>query len=1077
MNSPLEIPVRKIFFAGWCLLLAFLVIITPTVSQTDSLAANLHGHSLLQSGHYEAALNWATEALALKPDTLPLKAELLTIQGNALRHLGQTEKAIETHLTVLNLRERHFGKNTLEVAKSCQNLGNCWLDLEQPNQALPFLSRAKTIRETQLQPPHDALASIYNSFAEAERQQRHYERAEQYLEQALDMRQQLFPGNLPKVAPMLIGKSTLYLEQEQYKSAWQTLQPLLELMESPNGAPSDMIALACQNLGHAQLGLGHSAQALLWFQKALELVRDNADHFSTYADGLVSLGQYYQIMGEPTEAEYYLRQALPLYQKREQRNATKIANTYNDLGLCYRYQDRLTEAIRFHEKAINLYRNHGKEQHSNLIGFYHNLGKCFLQTKNAGGARYYFQKALNIPGDIRHKTKLEVQTYLLLGNSYLSEQQVDQAQQQFDLARRRYETLQEKAPLLSQLIHYSLGLVHTAKEDFDLAMAHIKTGLEVLNDLESYTISTTLYPYERAQLLTGKGRVLQQQGIKERNNTLLKQALLTYQQAAELTRSIQTSFTNEQSQLYLLDDFSALYHGLMATCFHLNQQDATYLAQAFQYAEAYKGAQLRQLLLKSKAKSYAGVPDSLVQQEKQLKQARYFLEQQCRKEEQQTFPNREQLEQNYQQLQAIIEQQNALAKKIEQQFRDYANLQHQDSVIALGHVQKMLTEAQTLVEYTLTDSLLFTFVINKDTAILRRQRLAPDFTKRVEDFYYFLRIRPDLQPNQLESARQLTALAHQLYQELLQPVESFLRSELLIIPDNILCYLSFDALLNKPVSHAHLFAKHPFLARQYAISYCYSASLLQLMSEKVIDQPRNALLAFAPYFKERLPELTYNTQETSAIMSLVKGQQWQNKKAQKSTFVKESPYYRFLHLATHSAMDGEFPDNSYLAFSETPGLEQDTFLMYLSEVYGLPLQAELVTLSACQTGIGVLRKGESLISMARAFSYAGAKSIIASLWSIDDQQTSILIKQFYKNLSQGVAKNRALQESKIHYLEQAGPELAHPYYWAALTAIGDPSPVQQFPARNNWWWKVAIGIVLLGLILLFAKRKSLPANA
>ena len=115
---------------------------------------------------------------------------------------------------------------------------------------------------------------------------------------------------------------------------------------------------------------------------------------------------------------------------------------------------------------------------------------------------------------------------------------------------------------------------------------------------------------------------------------------------------------------------------------------------------------------------------------------------------------------------------------------------------------------------------------------------------------------------------------------------------------------------------------------------------------------------------------------------------------------------------------------------------------YAKDIYNLSLNADLVTLSACETGIGELKRGEGIISLARAFAYAGAKSIVTTLWSVNDVRTSELMEHFYKNLYKGMDKDAALWQAKKDFLKAHKGMSAHPYYWAGFIPIGDMSPIR-----------------------------------
>lgn len=146
--------------------------------------------------------------------------------------------------------------------------------------------------------------------------------------------------------------------------------------------------------------------------------------------------------------------------------------------------------------------------------------------------------------------------------------------------------------------------------------------------------------------------------------------------------------------------------------------------------------------------------------------------------------------------------------------------------------------------------------------------------------------------------------------------------------------------------------------------------------------------------------------------------------------------YRYVHFAAHSHVDEEQPARSGIILSMLTDSKEDGMLQ-MSEVMRLKLQADLVTLSACRTGLGKLLNGEGIIGLTRAFFYAGADSVAVSLWNVNDIATAALMKSFYQSLQQGKAKDEALREAKLELLK--GPQRAwrHPYYWAAFVLVGE----------------------------------------
>ena len=176
--------------------------------------------------------------------------------------------------------------------------------------------------------------------------------------------------------------------------------------------------------------------------------------------------------------------------------------------------------------------------------------------------------------------------------------------------------------------------------------------------------------------------------------------------------------------------------------------------------------------------------------------------------------------------------------------------------------------------------------------------------------------------------------------------------------------------------------------------------------------------------------------------------------------------YSVIHLSTHGKADDRVGDYSFLAFTEIPDSLENEYL-YVRDLYNLRLNADMVVLSACETGIGELQRGEGILSLARGFTYAGAKSIINSLWSVNDQSTKFLMERFYTYLLEGLDKDAALRQAKLDYL--ASGENADPYFWAAFVPVGDMSPVELKDKNINWLWGLG-GISLVAILLVWLRR-------
>ena len=279
-----------------------------------------------------------------------------------------------------------------------------------------------------------------------------------------------------------------------------------------------------------------------------------------------------------------------------------------------------------------------------------------------------------------------------------------------------------------------------------------------------------------------------------------------------------------------------------------------------------------------------------------------------------------------------------------------------------------------------------------------------------------------------------------------------------IVPDGPLHRIPFEALRTAD----------GYVVEQHIVSY------LPFLSFRQIYQPNDLtsapLLAIAPRYDMSPPPATLALRdgtvalegaaaESAYLVDLFGGRMVTDATTAKSAFVNEAPDARLLHLAMHARIDNEQPELSYFDFG---GDDQESSRLYVEELYGLNLGADLAVLSACNTGRGKIDDTKGLVSLHRAFTYAGVPATVASLWAVPDAATATLMKSFYERLHAGEPKDAALRGAKLDYLATTTePALRAPLYWAGFVLYGDTSPVAG--GGVAWWWYLlGVGVVLVG---------------
>lgn len=277
----------------------------------------------------------------------------------------------------------------------------------------------------------------------------------------------------------------------------------------------------------------------------------------------------------------------------------------------------------------------------------------------------------------------------------------------------------------------------------------------------------------------------------------------------------------------------------------------------------------------------------------------------------------------------------------------------------------------------------------------------------------------------------------------------------IIIPDGLLNFVSFDALVTQKTT-SKSYSKIPFLVFQNKLAYQTNATFY---IENIPKEKQNTILGFFPIFENTNAELLYSKEETKALLPF-KAKMFMNESATKANFLKNSSNYSILHLSTHGT-SGTFNEPATLVFYDE--------LMLINELYALEnCHPQLVVLSACETGIGKLQKGEGAMSIARAFQYAGAENIFFSLWKINDYATAQLMTNFYKNFEKTNSFFESNYLSKMDYLEdeQISNAKKSPYYWSSFVYYGAVDSDE----NNYFYYLLFGGIVIIILLLIYGRN-------
>ena len=409
----------------------------------------------------------------------------------------------------------------------------------------------------------------------------------------------------------------------------------------------------------------------------------------------------------------------------------------------------------------------------------------------------------------------------------------------------------------------------------------------------------------------------------------------------------------------------------------------------------------------------------------------------------------------------------------------YYNLNYNFRVKNLNTLLSMIDKNLVILQYFEGKESIYLLTLSHK--ICKIHKLKPIDNSDLDELWRQFEIESVLEGNRQDFVN-FQMITNKIYRILIKvPLDSLGVSDinkLYIIPDKSLYGLPLDMLATDINTEGLPNYKNiKYLMYAYNVSYDYSISSIynKIINRNTKNKSTRKVLAVAPHYDDRVDKrgfsnLENNVYEVESISSYFDTKILKREEANERNFLQEFHKYDILHFAMHANINDANPDYSHLVFSAEEGQKYDD-LMHVFEIYNLSLNLEMAVLSACNTSKGKYEVGEGVINLSRAFAYAGAKSIVTSSWEADDYTTSQIMKDFYKNLSNGLSKSASLRQAKLSYLEEAPPGKLHPFYWGTFSLIGKDDVLITGESSNNYlFWVSLILIVSLLTFLIIRKR-------
>jgi CHAT domain-containing protein len=829
-----------------------------------------------------------------------------------------------------------------------------------------------------------------------------------------------------------------------------------------------MESTTLNNMGGAYDVLGDELRALDFYDRALKLSEANGER-GTQAFLYNNIGKIHADMADLQKATDYYNQALPLFQALGDKDGQALAlqnigSNYLDLGDPANALEYLQQSLALRKAAGN------KRFEAETLD---HIAACYGALGENQKAIHSFEDALKLERDAADHWR-EGQTLTHLGALFSSLNQQDKA----------LEYLQQSVALLRDA---------QDRRGQAVALAAIGNAYNQLGQPEK-AIATETQALELASDVGDSNHMARSQlGIARAHSQLgdLDQARKDAEEALKLIEDVRAQAGGEQARASYLASQQNAYEFYVDLLMQLHRQhpNSGYDARAFEASERARARSLIEMLSEAQVDFRQGVDPTLLDRERTLA---HLLDSKANRlmnlTGNATHDQSESLKKEIDDLEAKYQQAEV---DIRHNSPRYAALT-QPQPLTLKEIQNAVLDSDTvLLEYALGDERSHAWAVTNSSLKsydLPERKEVEDAVRKV---YELLTARSTYPRAELPGQRQtriaqadaqLPVATQQLSTLILVPLAGDLGDKrLVVIADGALQHVPFSIL---PVTDDK--GQPVPLVVAHEIVTLPSASTLAVLRKEIQDRKPapNLFAVFAdPVFDandERLkpkpaagsdpppkaagarilqhseeqtivqnlagkrmvvPRLPYTRQEAERILQIApKGNNLEALDFRANRAAATSPelsQYRYLHFATHGYLDSEHPELSAIVLSlvDSSGNPQDGFLR-AGDIYNLKLPAELVVLSACQTGLGKEIRGEGIVGLTRGFMYAGAARVVVSLWSVNDKATEELMAAFYERLlRRNMTVSAALREAQVEMLKQK--KWSNPYYWAAFVEQGE----------------------------------------
>lgn len=747
-----------------------------------------------------------------------------------------------------------------------------------------------------------------------------------------------------------------------------------------------------------------------------------------------------------------------------------IADIYQEIGRSHQFLGNIPESRDFIAKSMTMLIALGEENSGVMGRAFNSLATCFMREGKPDSAMLAMRRSLAIQEKaFGYESKEAALALHNLATVYTAKRQYDSSAVCLKRALIiRQSVLGNKAPLTISTLMAQLHL-NIERKKFDNARENVLQVKSALGFTGVDSIDALIPPRPLAEVFGYSALLHYKIYESQKDISHIDTAISESERSMVELERLMATLASEDSKAAAFSKFRESF-SVQITCYNIKYKatnDATFQEKIFRVLDITLARNLRKQLLSANALSQTGIPqieiDKLAECQKSIAQQQTALF-----EGQSDGASRQ--DSSYIARTLLIESAkrdyDSLQTDLAHRFPKYAHILKNTAGISLSDFRRLLEPKQCLLAYLKPgQSFVMAVVITQsDVIVLYLRKKVKSLRESAASMLDGLTAFHATAPDDTKYAAMLAQYeqgALELYQTLIAPLDTLLAERVILIAEEEFTGIPFEALLSAKPAKPGDFSTYPFLAKKFAFSYAYAPAML-MPQASFPENPssntgRSMFLGIAPWFDgtsasytfwspeelrdEAFQPLRYSGQEILDAQKIWGGRALTGPEASEHNFFKHAPGAKIIHLATHGQSDPRIGDYSWLAFAPQRDSTENE-LLFARELAPINLTADLVILSACKTGVARFQRGEGMLGLPRAFVLAGAKSVLATQWAVNDASAAALMQQFHRRLAAGKPKDVALQEAKIAFLKKHG-SAAHPYFWSGFLLTGSTAPIRK----------------------------------